>query len=1127
MRVFAGLFALSFILNSVLAQGVTTSSMTGFVIDQSGNGVAGAAVTAVHTPTNTTYTATTNAAGRFYFAGVPVGGPYNVSAKVTGYSVKSVTNLYAQLGTPAEVELAATKATADEIVQLEKFQVSASATDLDAGAAGAGTTLDSRRIQLQPTVGRNFSDLMKTNPFVNIRAGEQATALGINSRFNSITVDGAKINDAFGLNSSGQFALKNPFSFDAIDQVSIELTPYDIRESGAGGLAMNVVSKSGTNTFHGTVYDLFTDQNWQNKDIVGNSKNTRPIEKDRTYGWTLGGPIIKNHLFFFINWEKFYQDRAPVIPALNPDPAFLTSLQAGIAALPGSPKMGDFGNLSPTRLSDDKKLYKIDWNIFEGHRLTVRYSENIDHQTNTGSNNASSFSQPAPISGQPTTFPFSITGLSSNYYTLPSKEKVWAAQLNNNWTADLKTQFQFSQVKQNSLRETPVSFPEVRIFNVPGTDSGGHAVTSGDALRFGTEISSMGNGLIITDKTFSGSADYTWNAFTFTAGADHEKEDFTNFFRQGSYGVFDYNNLADFLADKPFGFERAVVGSGLSTADISRFTQTGVFAQLKWAPTPRFNAMFGFRVDHLGSPLAVPYNAAFEKAFGVTNAGTIDGTTVPAPRFSFNYALDKDRLTQIRGGLGVFLGRNPWVWISNSYGNFGLGRFTVINTTTIPPAATSTVPTLKQFLGGTYSNTDPAYKFDPQNPIGVTNVAPPNSTQTINLMRPGLKLPTNERGNLAIDRKLPFLDAVFTIEYIHNTALSALFVDNMNLRPTTVGVDGRQLFAGATTSSPTAPIIPGFGNVIRTRNVHEGYTDATALVLDRPMKNGWMYNIAYTHTHATEAQTLNSSTANSQWQFNAVFNQNAVEVARSDYGVKDRVGIAVGKEFRFKKDWVTTISMYYEGRTGVPFSYVYSNDLNKDGFNANDLVTVPTGPNDPRFDFGGPQGTSAFYSTQMTDTQKTAYFDFLQQSGLSKFAGGHTVRNAFTTPWQNRLDLHVEQDLPLGRLPYIHKVKLTVFADFLNFGSWFNRHLFNYTQLLNQTSTNGGQVRQLGAATYGPDGRIRPTFNDGSTVVLSTDSAGHIVFGPNVDPTTAASSSVIRATNGSTWRIQAGARLSF
>lgn len=1066
----------------VFGQGVTSSDLSGFVSNEQGQPLAGATVTAVHTPTNTTFRGVTGVNGRFSFTGIPVGGPYLVTASSDGYKLEPVAGVYTQLGANTDVALVAV---AEHVVQLEKFNVVGEVNDLDSATAGAGTVLSNRGIEAVPTVNRSFADLMKTNPFVTVRAGQQIQALGMNRRFNTITLDGAKIDDSFGLNSTGLFSLNNPFSLDAIEQFSVSLTPYDIRQSGFAGAAMNAVSKSGTNAFHGTVYDLFTDSNWQGKDVSGSLEGRRQPLKERVYGFTLGGPILKDRLFFFINFEKFIRDSSPVSPAFTPDASFLDAVQARLAQLPGSPDLGTFGGTDTSRLSDTKRLIKLDWNIAQGHRLSVRYSDTIGSQPNTGSINAASFSQPFLIPGQPASFPNGTTSLSSNFYDLGVKERVWAAQLFSTWTPDLRTQFNYSNTRQDSVRVNPIAFPEVRILNVPGTSSAGAPISGDNAFRFGTEISSMSNELHVKTQTFGGSADYTWRAFTFTLGADHESSDYFNIFRQGSYGYFDYANLAAFQNDTPFGFVRSVVQSDLPLADISKFEQTGVFTQVRWDPTSRLNVTLGLRVDYLGSPIAPTENTAFEQAFGLTNAGTIDGTTAPAPRLSFNYALDRERTTQLRGGVGVFLGRNPWVWISNSYGGTGVGRFLV-------GKVIVGVPSLADYLGGTYADPDPAFAFDPANPVGVTQAGDTSgAAASISLIRPGMKLPTIQRANLAIDRKVPRLDAIFTVEYIDTRQLSALFVDNMNLTPTTVGADGRQRFAGSTSS---APLVHGFGNVIRTRDVRAGASQYLSFSLTRPFKDDWSYSLAYTHGHATEAQSLGSSTANSQWQFNGVFNQNQIEVARSDYEVRDRIQASISREFRIARDLATTVSLYYEGRSGMPYSYVYANDLNGDGL-ATDLIAVPTGPDDARFDFSG-----------MSAVQQDAYFAFLKSSGLSRYAGRYASRNAFLTPWQNRLDLRVVQELPAYK-----QVKIELFADFLNFGSWLSRDLFNYVELLNTTATNSGQGRQLGTATYTADGRVRPG--------ITLDANNAVQF--------ASVSTIVPNNDESRWKIQGGIRLKF
>lgn len=1108
------------------AQGITSSNLIGFVTEADGQLIAGANVTVVHNPTNATYTAVTNSSGRFSLSGLPVGGPFTISAQAAGYSIKPVTDLETSLGDTADVKLVA-EAIKDEVVQLEKFDVKASASDLDANSAGAGSVLSNRRILAQPSANGSFADLIKTNAFVTVRAFPQVEALGINSRYNSITLDGAKINDSYGLNPSGLFSLNNPFSVDAIEQFSVSLTPYDVRQSGFAGAAINAVSKSGTNEFHGTIYDLFTDQNWQGKDVAGSTAGTRSLLKERTYGFTFGGPILKDRLFFFGNFEKFYRDTTPSRPGITPDQTtFLDPLYARIALLPGAPYLGSFGGVAASRLADTKRLVKLDWNIVSGQRFSVRYSDTIGSLPNFGSFNATSFSQPLTNSAIASSgFTAGTTALSSNFYTLQVKEKVWATQLFSSWTPDFKTQLNFSNTKQDSVRETPVKFPEIRILNVPGVASSGTTITvpnpttdttSPDALRFGTETSSQGNELHIKTQTLGGSGDYTLGDFILTAGADHEASNYYNLFRQGSYGIFSYKDLAAFQADTPSGFERAVVQTGFPSADISKFEQTGVFGQVKWQPNPRLSATLGLRMDYMGSPIAPTENTSFKNAFGITNAGTIDGTSSAAPRLSFNYALDKERLTQIRGGIGVFLGRNPWVWISNSYGNTGVGRFTQLVTG-------PNTPTLAQYLQGTYSNpavansTDRSYKFDSNNPVGATDV--PGTASAINFITPGLKMPTVRRGNLAVDRKLPFLDATFSIEYVDTKQTEALFVDNMNLVGDGTAADGRTYFRRlATLADGTKVFLPlgapvpskasvtantfntGFGNVIRTRDVQEGASQYLSFSLDRPFKGGWAYNVSYTRGHATEAQTLNSSTANSQWQFNSVFNQNTVETARSDYEVRNRIQASISKEFRIRNDFVTTVSLYYEGRTGQPYSYVYSNDLNYDGFSGNDLVAVPTGPTDPRFDFSG-----------MTPAQQTAYFAYLNSSGLSHFAGGHAPRNNFTTPWQNRLDFRFVQDLPA-----VKKVKLQFFADFINFGTWLSRRYFNYIEELNTSTTNGGQTRTLGSATYTTAGLIKPT-------APNLDDNGNIS-----NPTSFSSTSQILPNNSdSRWKITAGIKLMF
>ncbi len=1069
LRIFAGALCALLAWTSTATAQIVASGLTGTVTDASGNPLGGATVTLLHVPTNTTVTSTAGTNGRFSFRGLRPGGPYTLSAARDGYTFETIEGVQTALGEDIEVRLAAQP----DVEVLERMVVQAEMDALDPNSTGANSVLNAQRIAFQPTTNRSFSDMIKTNPFVTIRSGESLVALGQNNRFNSISVDGARINDQFGLNASGLQSFNNPFPLDALEQFSVSLAPYDVRRSGFTGASVNAVTKSGTNTFSGSAYYYYTDQDLAGKDIIGSGAGTRPISEEKTFGFTLGGPILRDRLFFFAAYEKFERSAAATNPGFTPDAAAMTQINTRLDQIKSAVSkvadtdFGTHGGPAANVTDDEKRLLKLDWNISSDHRMTVRYSDTVGTQPSFGAYNSTSFSGGAPLSGAPSIG--RATALSSNFFDVERTEEVWAGQLFSNWTPDFRTEIAYSNTSfvQNS---NPRSiFPEVRIYNLSGIDNTGRAITNG-VLAFGTENARQGNDLDVQTEIYSGIAEYTWRNWTFSGGVDIEKSDYYNLFRQSSYGIFGYRNLADFLADAPFASFRSVVQEGVPMADISEFKQTGIFGQARLDVSSRLSLTAGLRVDVIDSGIAPAENPTFRQAFGVTNSGTPDGTTNVAPRVSFNYAVDEERNTQIRGGVGVFLGRAPWVFFSNSFGATGVGRFTQARTTTSNPA----VPSLVNYLSN---------EFDPANPIGTVETA--GSTSTINLVKPGIKLPTIMRTNFAVDRRLPALDATLTAEFVYTESYSSLFIDNMNLKPTTKGADGRQRFAGA--ASGNNAIVPAFGNVLRMRNVDEGTSEYFSLSIDRPFKNGWAYNAAYTHGRAFEAQALGSSTASSQWQFNAVFNQNQVEVARSDFEIRHRLQATVAKEFKYWRNLATTVSLYYEGRTGSPYSWVYTSDINSDGFQRNDLVAVPVGINDPRFDFSA-----------LSQAQLDTYFGALEATGLSNYAGGYAPRNSFFQPWQNRLDLRLAQEIPITG-----PAKLELTLDFVNFGSWLSKDLFNYAETL-PVPGNSGLVREFGSAEYAADGRIRPT---------------------NL---TATSGSAIAINNGvSRWRILVGARLSF
>ena len=1069
--------ALAVLLSPSARAQVVTSGITGTVRSADGKAVSNAAVTAVQTDTNTTFKAVTNPDGRYAFRNLPVGGQYTVTVTGEGFNTQTQENIATELGTDVPVDFTVKS----DVLQLEKFTVTGEQNTLDASATGPSTLVTRQEIELKPTTQRSFADLVSVTPTVTIRSlsGDreeaQITALGQNNRYNSIMIDGNRINDQFGLNSTGLASFFNPIALDTVEQFSVLTNTPDVRYSGFTGATINFVTKSGTNHFHGSAYYVFAGdhllglqmQGPDARTLVASGTKIVPHLERTTKGFTLGGPLWKDHLWFFLNYEKFERIGAPNsagLPTVNSaDLAAITARVAQITKV----NYGVLGGNANSTANEEKKLLKIDWQIAPGHRLTARYSTTDGQVPLFGSFTTTSAGTGLDVSPN-TIVGGAATAFDSHFYSQKRKEKSYSAELVSHWTPDLTSDIKWSHVKQDQYTPTAVTGPEIDIFGVTGVNQAGAAVTNG-VVVLGTERFRHGNQINVDTKNYAANVDYTRGNVVYTAGVDMEDNNYLNLFRQFSYGVFNYANPAAFLADTPISFQRNFTDLALkgSYADISQYTQTGAFAQAKWTINNRLNAQAGFRYDWSSSDTKPAFNQQFLTDTGMRNDGTIDGASEVSPRLGFNWALDDARTTQLHGALGYYVGRAPWVFWSNSYGNTGVGTYTV---NTIPAGG----------LSGYLAN-----NFDPANPNGTAPQVGLVRAE-VDLNDAAMHMPSLWRGSLTLEHKLKFLSSRLTLDATHSINDNTIFITNDNLKARGYAADGRIYYFGSPGTLANA-LYPNYTNIYHLRNKSAGKSTYLTVSWDREMKDNWSFGLAYTRGRSTEGQAAGQTTASGMWQRNAVFNQGALEVGTADFEVKDRIQARYARQFHFWRDLKTTASLYYEGRSGSPYSFAYSNDLNGDGMAGNDLVSIPTGASDTRFDFSG-----------LTTAQQDTMFAYLQSSGLSKYAGSYAPKNILHQPWINRLDLHLEQDIPL----HFKGSKMNLFLDCTNFGNFISKSLFNYVE------------------------RAPSTINDVFDRKLVGNATIDTVTG-KIKPTTFAPTDFLIDNVMSRWRIQVGARLKF
>lgn len=998
----------------------TSASLGGRITGADSQPFSGAQVTIVHTPSGTVSNATTDESGRYNARGLRVGGPYTITITRDGQT-ETRNDVYLSLSEANSVDAQVGLATTPDATNLEAVQVVASReiSVFSPDKVGAGTLISREQIESMPTINRNIQDIARLDPRVSQtdKARNEISVGGQNTRYNAIRVDGISTNDAFGLESNGLPTPRQPFSLDTIDELAVDVANYDVTISGGVGGVINAVTKSGTNEFHGSVYGLYRDNDMVRKNTNG-SKFSGFLD-EQTYGATFGGPLIKDRLFFFVNYEKFEQGApGPTIgpvgsnasTILNISEADITRIR-NIAQSYGfdAGSATDFGGADTT--SEEYGL-KIDWNISDSQRASFRY----------GSSDQSVAIQP----GFGTAGGGSIA-LGSYAYQRDFNFDTYVAQLYSDWTDNFSTEAKVSFRDYSAVRTPRSNLPAIAI-TVPTS------ATSTAVVNLGTEENTHAN-ILETE---------TWNAFfagTYYAGDheikfgfDYEDNDVYNLFGRRSNGVYNFGSIDAFEQGAPRSYRLFYPAGGNldNTAAIWNLKNLGLFVQDTWTVNNNLTLTLGVRADMPIIDDKPTYNAAAEAAFGFNNSETIDGKNLYSPRFGFNYTFDSDLPSQLRGGVGLFQGAAANVWLSNPFTNTGFG-YIDYNFSSIPAT---------QVFG---FDPNPANQIDLVNANGGAAAG----VQSLDFIDPDLGQPAVWKANLAFDKELPLWGMVASAELVLTQVKEAIYYQNLNLgAATAIGQDGRAIYWNAAGRNPNnwnrlgenclnetsgstctrvstrnkANANSAFGDAIIARSSSKGRGEQFTVSLQKPFgESDFYWQLAYTFTNATEVSPLTSSTSGSNYGNNAIFQANENVASTSSYEIHDRFTAFASWKRNFFGDYKTEVSMFYEGRSGKPYSYTFDNDANGDGIFGNDLLYIPTGPGDVVF---------------RNQAEEAAFFSYVSSDEyLRSRRGSVAERNAANSKWVNQFDLHISQELP----GFFAGNKAELFLDILNVGNLINK----------------------------------------------------------------------------------------
>lgn len=987
----------------------TSAGVGGVVTSADGQPVAGAEVVITHIESGTVSRATTDASGRYNARGLRVGGPYEITVTKAGAGTKTEDSVYLNLNQISTVNAELTgDVTTVETVQAVAFSGS---EVFSANKMGTGTNVTREQMDALPSANRNMQDFIRLDPRISqiSKADGAISAGGQNTRYNAIRIDGIGAGDPFGLESNNFPTERQPVSMDAIQEINIDLANYDTTIFGGTGAVVNAVTKSGTNDFRGTVYATYRDKDMVRKRLEGDRADFAGFNDETTYGATFGGPLVKDKLFFFGNYEK-YTRSAPGLSLADTAFGRGTVTSQDIADVISAAQQHGFepGSLETpgdSKTEIEEYAVKLDWNINDDHRAAVRYNKMEQSVMR--------------FPGMGT----STVSLSSYWYAQPKTYETWMGELFSDWNENFSTELKASYKDYAAVRAPNANLPSIQIQGFGANNS---------SVYLGTEINTHVNIVESKELSLFGAANWYVGDHSIKFGFDYQDNDLVNFYGRNLNGSYAFSNLADFIAGRPRSYSVRAPRPGGSYADVpAEFTlkNTGYFVQDTWAVNYNLSLLFGVRVDVPDYSPQKLHNPLIEQTYGYDNTVVPDSKLVQ-PRFGFNYTFDSDRPSQLRGGVGLFGGAAPNVWLSGAYSNTGLNYVEyTCNGAQAPVFSPST---------------------DPNVPA---NCTAGNARANVDIVEPGLKLPSVWKANLAFDHELPWYGIVASAEALFTRVNDGLYVERLDLYnaagngPTAYGQDGRPLFWNAAGLNPAnagrfgidpgqngaaakANRPAGIGDVMLIRNTDEGRSAQFTFGFDRPLKDTWGWSLFYTYTSAKEVSPMTSSQNTSNWGGTIIGTVNENVAYNSRYAIKDRISGQLHWQKSFFGDYKTKVSMFYEGRSGRPFSYIFYNDANGDGDPArtsqagyfNDLFYVPAAPGDVLWTGGA--------------AMEASFFDWLaKHPDLARYKGQIAPANAFRTSWTNSVDVRISQELP-GFFRG-HKAELSL--DIMNLGNLLNK----------------------------------------------------------------------------------------